>query len=255
MKRLAELQSQMQAQVLRSDPGESRAAINRTDDMSAAARLAVYTDAYRWRLIEALEANYPVLAILLGPDAFTALCIGYIEAHPSKHFSIRWFGHQLADFIAETSSTPWLVELARWEWSTAHAFDAADGTLLTRDRIEQLAPEAWPELTLKWHPSLQHVVTTTNVVALVQAAADQLPLPTLCESDRIAWCIWRKDLAVLYRSLDVIESSAITRIGDGAVFADLCEHLADSLPVDAVPHKAAALLKQWLEEQWLVIDS
>lgn len=215
-------------------------------------RLAVYSDAYRLRLIEALEANYPVLAQLLGADQFTLLSRRYLDSYPSQHFSIRWFGHRLAEFAAVAyGDSPWLVELARWEWATAHAFDAADATPMTADDLAGTTADQWPTLKFRPQPSLQRLQLTTNIVAIVKASVAEQALPVPEQSHATEWCLWRHDLAVRYRSLDSIEAAAIDAVINGATFGELCERLAAQLPTDDVPLRAASYLKQWLDEQWL----
>jgi len=215
-------------------------------------RLAVYSDAYRLRLVEALESSYPVLAQLLGTEKFASLGRTYLDSHPSQHFSIRWFGHRMAEFAAITySALPWLAELARWEWATAHAFDAADAAPLTQVDLAMLAPEAWAHLLLRSQPSLTRLQVNSNIVAIVKAAAadDQLPAPQ--SSPTTEWCIWRQELQVRYRSLDNIEVQVVDSLHNGITFGELCERLLEFFPADEVPLRAASYLKQWLDERWL----
>ena len=63
--------------------------------------LEVYRHAYRARLASALADNYTVLSRALGDEGFDALAQAYVTARPSRHPSIRWFGHELAGFMAE----------------------------------------------------------------------------------------------------------------------------------------------------------
>ena len=62
--------------------------------------LDIYRNAYRVRLIEALNETYPVLHAVLGDDDFATLGEEFVAAHPSVHRSIRWYGSELSDFLA-----------------------------------------------------------------------------------------------------------------------------------------------------------
>jgi hypothetical protein len=248
---LAQLQRDLQAHVL-NGRNEIESAISSTELVPIATRLAIYCDAYRLRLIEALDSNYPVLAELLGADAFATLGREYIDAHPSQHYSIRWFGHRLAEHLASRKREAWLIDLARWEWATSHAFDAADANLLTNDDLARVAPNEWPTLQFATHPSLSRLQLRSNVVALVKAAVAEQSLPEPCHAETTEWCVWREDLSVRYRSLDAIESLAIDAVMSGHHFGALCEQLATHLPADEVPLRAASYLKQWIGEQWLI---
>jgi hypothetical protein len=247
----AQLQRHLQAHVLHGS-NEIESKIDSTESVSISTRLAIYSDAYRLRLIEALEGNYPVLAQLLGVDQFAAVAREYIDAHPSQNYSIRWFGHRVAEFFNVTrSDQPWLAELARWEWATAHAFDAADAIPLTQADVATLPPENWAGLMLRTSPSLTHLQLTSNIVAIVKTAAADEALPEPKSSPATDWCIWRQDLKVRYRQLDSAETQVIDALHHGIVFGELCERLMEHFPADDVPLRAATYLKQWLDEQWL----
>jgi len=60
------------------------------------ALVGIYRHAYRARLVAALRDNHEVLALALGDEAFDAIAQAYIDAHPSRFASIRWFGDGLA---------------------------------------------------------------------------------------------------------------------------------------------------------------
>jgi hypothetical protein len=247
------LQTQLQANVLHG-AGDIVAGIDTSEAVPAATRLEVYANAYRLRLIEALQSNYPVLHYLLGDEQFSELALGYLAEHPSQHFSIRWFGHRLAEYVGiapQYAERSWLHELAQWEWATAAAFDAADATVLTMDMLAQVAPQDWLELRFALHPSLTRLQVASNVVALVKAAAAEQSPPAPQELPAANWCIWRQDLQVRYRSLATEEAAALAALANGANFGGVCEELTAFWPVEQVPMQAASLLKTWLNDHWL----
>ncbi len=77
-----------------------------TTRVPASTRLAIYANAYRARLSEGLESNFPVLAKLMGVSEFRGLAHRYIEGHESRHRSIRWYGDRLAQFLRERCDLP-----------------------------------------------------------------------------------------------------------------------------------------------------
>jgi hypothetical protein len=246
---LAKLQRDLQVHLLEGDDA-IETAIDSTENVSAATRLQIYFDAYRLRLIEALQANYPVLAKLLVEDEFSNVSQRYLLTNPSHHYSIRWFGHNLAQFLSEESDfsdQPWLAELAEWEWKIAAAFDASDANILSVDELATVAPERWPTLGFAFHPSLRRIGLTTNVVSIVKAESKGEPLPSPARIDvRSEWLIWRNSLDVQYRPLDSAESAALDAALRGAAFGEICEIVSEHCDADAAPLRAASLLKQWL---------
>jgi hypothetical protein len=252
---LAHLQRALQAHIVDSD-AEIASAIESSEAISSAIRLRIYSDAYRLRLIDALAANFPVLAQALGEESFARLAQEYLAVFPSRHYSIRWFGHRLAEFLSEYPDyqpITWLRELAAWEWKTAAAFDATDATAVTVDHLAAIASDAWPELRLTFHPSVQRISLSTNIVSLVKATASDAPLPSLEKlGTRSEWLIWREGLNVQYRSLDASEAAAIDAAMLGANFEALCESISEHIDIEQVPLQAAGLLKRWISDQCIV---
>ena len=97
MKQLAATDARFQDNVLTGNP-----AIDGEIEGNSAefrdARLAIYRDAYRLRLIEVLGNDYDVLHAYLGDELFDALAGEYVAAHPSTFRNVRWFGGQFLRF-------------------------------------------------------------------------------------------------------------------------------------------------------------
>jgi putative DNA-binding protein len=148
--RLRELQQSFQNRVLRHRRGiESQ--LNDTPDGDFELRLDAYVGGYRTRLIEALAATYPVLKSTLGDDGFEQEMRLYIDSSHSRHFSIRYYGSGVAQWISRGARLGWegaaLAELARWEWALADVFDAPDDHPLTAEDLSAVVPERWPMLS------------------------------------------------------------------------------------------------------------
>ncbi len=253
MSALARLQRDLQRHVLNGDPAIA-AVVNGTEAVPAAARLAVYSDAYRARLAEALEANMPYLRGLLGDEEFGLVARRYIDAYPSQYTSIRWFGDRLAQELESShASRPWIGELARWEWALAASFDAGDAATLGIESLACVAPGDWGGLRLQFHPSVQLLTLRTNAQALFKALSETQPAPqpTILETPQ-PWLLWRQDLKTQYRSLEPDETAALELVRGGGSFGDMCETLCEWHEPDAVPLVAAGMLKRWIVEQLLI---
>jgi hypothetical protein len=250
---LEKLQRELQAHILSGDETIA-ASINATEAVPVATRLRIYSDAYRLRLLEALRDNYPVVHTALGDDDFDALGNGYLETHPSRTRSIRWFGNRLADYVAERHAEyPWLADLARWEWAIAAAFDAADAVPIAIDALAHVLPERWAELTFELHPTLQRLDLVSNVVELYRShIAETAMLKPEASATPTHWLIWRNDLATRYRQLETDEAVALDLVRANGTFEALCERLCEWHEPDAVPMRAATLLKAWIAEGLVV---
>jgi hypothetical protein len=253
MSALAGLQRDLQRHVLDGDVAIAQA-VNSTPAVPAATRLAVYSNAYRIRLADALEANMPHLRELLGDEEFGAVAGRYIDAHPSQFASIRWFGDRLAQELEHShAAQPWVAELARWEWALAASFDAEDAAALGIESLGSVAPGDWGELRLEFHPSVQLLELRSNAQALFKALSENQPAPQPAILERPQpWLLWRQDLKTQYRSLEPAETAALEVMRGGGSFGEMCEALCEWHEADEVPLVAAGMLKRWIVEELLI---
>ncbi|GAB4513155.1 MAG: DNA-binding domain-containing protein [Sulfuricaulis sp.] len=280
MNALNDLQSDFQSFLL---DGNERmlSRVTGTAKVSAEQRLAIYYDAYRLRLLEALTSNYPVLRAWIGDEEFENAGIAYLAAHPSRHFSIRWFGHRFPEFLASTepwSGTPFLAEIASLEWALSEAFDAENGAVMNIEDMAGIPADSWPDMRLHFHPAMRRLDLRWNVPIIWKAinqdldveknsiscrgetsatpaagnaqhveALHNIPAPEAGEYPQ-AWLVWRQGLKTWFRSLSVDEAWALDAARRGETFATLCEGLCEWIDAQNVALHAAGLMKQWITD-------
>jgi hypothetical protein len=253
--RLADLQRELQHDLL-GEPSTIAAAIVDAPPLPAEARLGIYRNAYRSRLIEALDDTYPVLHQLLGDETFEGLGNLFVAAHPSQHRSIRWYGRELADFLstcAPFDEQPVLAEVARFEWTLSEVFDSADATPVDRASLMCVDAEAWATLTFRFHPSLRRTTFGWNTVAVWKAmSAETDPPAPEPSAEPVEWLLWRRSLENYFRSIDAAESAALGAAARGATFEEICAVLSAQLPEEEVPLRAATLVAGWAESGLIV---
>lgn len=249
MSTLARLQREFQDYLLRGDTAVE-AHVVETARVPRATRLGIYAGAYRSRLAEALESNYPVLAKLLGEADFAALAADYIAAQDSPFFSIRYYGDALAKFLGtreDYAAAPVLAELAQWEWAMTAVFDAADVAPLCPDELSRIPPPQWAQLRFRFHPSIQRLTLWWNVPQLWQALSDDGERPTMTlAAPPGQWLLWREELTTYFRSLPKTEASVLDAARSGWPFGELCALLCEELGESEAPAQAAALLRGWI---------
>jgi len=221
-----------------------------------ATRLAIYGNAYRSRLAETLEAHYPALLAFLGAAGFDELCGAYIDAHDSHFASIRYYGGELATFLAvhaDYKSTPVLCELARWEWAMTEVFDAADAAPIDAQALAQIAPEEWAGLKFDLHPSLRRLDLNWNAPPLWKAlTAGESPPAVAAQNEPVAWLLWRRELQIYFRPLAAAEARALAALRAGQSFGVLCVALCASASEAQAPARAAGFLREWVESGMIV---
>ena len=246
---LPELQQAFQRYLLDRD-GPVRTEIVSTAAADAETRLGIYFEAYRLRLLEVLEGDFTALRAFVGAERFAEIGRAYIDACPSDHFSVRYFGRRMRRFLANTPpyrDEPLLAELAAFDWALIDAFDAADSAVVGVDDMAALAPDDWPGLLLLPHASLQRLDLRWNAPAIWKAADQDQPLPPAAQAEHpVGWAVWRRGLQIFFRSLEVDHAWALDAIRRGANFAEICEGLCEWIDAQHVAGRAAALLKQWI---------
>jgi len=257
MNELSRVQRALQRTVLDGNPA-ARDYVIGTRQLSVRKRVQIYREAYYLRLTEALTTTYPALHALLGEQQFRALARLYIDAHPSRHYSLRYFGHRLATFLAQQEPyrrTPLLMDLARWEWAAAAVFDASDSTAMAVDALTDMPPDRWPLLRFEFHTAIRLVASRWNVAAIWSALTrEQIPSePT--QARRVSrWVIWRSGLDVYFADLRLREERALRAALRGESFADICAWAPRDRAGPAL--WAASILRQWFDRGWIVrLDS
>jgi len=241
------------------------------DKVSPQTRLGIYRHAYQMRLIEALADHYPSLALLLGDTLFQQLGKNYLALYPSQHFSVRYFGEQLSDYLTQSSQNyhadhpnDFLAEMAQFEWQLRYAFDAADATRLQLSDLQAIPMEQWGDLVFHLHPSLVRLDLHWNVPQVWQTLQtdentenDQTTaqcVPPIMKHDYpIAWRIWReKNYRSFFRSLDVNEAWALDAMIQQQNFADVCRGLCEWVDEQYAPQRAVELILRWLNDGLIV---
>jgi hypothetical protein len=251
MTELANLQARFQDHVVNGTAANVEVFVG-DQKASAAERARVYYDAYRLRLAEILRVDFPGLCALMTTDEFDALARRYLDAHPSRYPTVRWFGQHLADFLAADglgAERGYLPEMAAFEWARGRAFDAADAELLSASDLAAVPAGNWPFLRINFHPSLQRCQSDWNVGPIWRAinAGEPVPEPARL-GEPLQLMLWRTDLVIYWRSVDAAEAWARDAFSNGRSFADVCDGLCDFLDADEVPVAAAGMLRQWVAE-------
>lgn len=248
---LIQLQFQFQQYLYQQDLSIVPYIVN-TNKVSATTRLDIYANAYRMRLMDVLSYHFPILHSILGNEQFHDLAEQYIKTHPSLLRSVRHYGQQLETYLKSNhryQPHDYLSELAKVEWTFREVFDAADATSITADAFANILPGNWPDMILILHPTVRLLTLHWNVIAVQDALErNQTPPDFERHPEPTHWIIWRKDLETHYYSCTADTFQALSVLALGKTFAEMCMVLCDFMESDAVPMRAANLLKQWASE-------
>lgn len=252
--KLKELQSLFQSAVLTGDAEDSALLDNVITPSSAdkATLFGVYVNAYRIRLSEFLDEDYPALRSLLGDDVFDALVEEYIAANPSRQKNARWYSSQLPQFLANHEN--WrlnarAVGMALFECALTDAFDASDAPSLSIETLADFEPDDWPRLTFVFHPSLHLLEVAAGTLDTYTAATsdEDEEIPPAGEGQETV-AVWRPEHDPAYRGLEPDEFLALNEARAGQSFGDICQLVAFQNEGQPAPERLAQFLVSWFSE-------
>jgi len=223
--KLGELQEMLARAISEPDsvgPELLQAGISARAPLDAAARANIYREMYRFRLADALRADFPRVARLLGDEGFLELSAAYASVYPSASSDISRFGRHLADFLsAHPGPRGDEADLARLEWALAEAFTAQDAEPVTQEALGELG-EAAAEARFTFVPALKTLVLEHDVLPL-WAELETSDEPPAVDRTGAHVAVWRQGFQVQHRALGVEEAEALARARSGATLAEVCE--------------------------------
>jgi len=174
--RLATLERWMQAVVmhpegaeagLRSRPARSLIAEAARDpgavvlpsrQLTSVERLGIYAHMYYARLLEVMEAEYPTLRQVLGPEEFASACRRFVTKHPSRTRTLNALSASFPKFLArtlpKTNRHGLAVDVARIERAMEDVFDAPRAEPMTAAQFAALGAGGWERMRLRVNPAL-----------------------------------------------------------------------------------------------------
>ena len=216
---------------------------------------AVYRNTVMSGCIDALQANFPSVARLVGVDWFRAAAAKYVRAQPPRDGRMLIYGETFANFLAEfepARDLPYLADVARLDrfWIEAHT--AEDAAAVDNAWLARLSPEALGALRLAPHPAARWRCFGDTPIYSIWVR-NRLGIDTTDEID------WQGEGALLTRPVDPVAWQHITL--SGGAFLDACAEgrllaQAAGAALDVQPDTdIAGLLSQLLSAGALIYPS
>lgn len=246
---LATLQHDFLARIAAPDGADLSVA-----DPRLAAGMAVYRNAYRTRLVDALFETYPRTACWIGEDGFRAAAAHHLIAHPPSMWTLDLAGEGFAEtLVGLCGEQRDIVDLAALEWAMHCSFVAADAVPMTMaqfaDTTTTFTEADWVDLRLDLAPSVHLIPVETDCIALWQALRDDTLTETPAAHIDAATCIvWRDGHTPAFRLANAAESEALSMVASRAGFGAICSRLADEFGEDAAASLAGSFLAGWIVE-------
>jgi hypothetical protein len=231
----------------------ARGLVRERRPLSAVERWDIYANMYFYRIRDCLREEFGAIAGVIGDINFHNLVTDYLLAHPPSHFSLRYVGQHLSDFLdmhALRVRWPYLSDLARLEHAVTDAFDAPDAAPLRAEDLTAIDPADWPALRFAVTPSLRLLRLDWPIGAVWSAVKGGAEAPAV-DAKATTIRVWRRDLRVFHKTIDSREAAALAALQAGSAFERVCEILANDGCQEEGAEVAFGMLRSWLADEVL----
>ncbi len=249
---------------------EVAAFIKPNASLTSLERLEIYNRQYWFRLYSSFEDDFPGLLAVLGRRQFERVMRAYLDACPSKSFTLRDLGSRLHSFLAEheeltVPKSRLAQDVVRLEWAHIETYDAAtipppapeffasitDETVLRLQPCIRLLDFSYPvdELLIAVrqdagsNDTSSNNATATRKIPAVRRVAQLAPSP-------IWLAVHRQEFTVYYKRLQPEEYRMLTAIQSGAALGEV---FAAAFSDSEMDEAAQAAYLQECFQQWAVL--
>ena len=123
-------------------------------------RFAVYRNNVVVGLTEALKDAFPAVHRIVGAEFFQAMARAYVVIEPPRSPILLDYGAGFPEFIGEfepAAILPYLADVARIERAWTEAYHAPEASPIDPAALAALAPEEFPAVRFRLHPSTRLV--------------------------------------------------------------------------------------------------
>ena len=226
-------------------------------------RLEIYNRQYWFRVLSALADDFPGLEAVVGKRQFEKLSRAYLEANPSRSFTLRNLGSKLKSWLR--ANPEWAgkrhalaLDVVRLEWAYVEAFDngqepalsLADLTGLGADSCLSLQPHvrlveldfAVDEFIIDLHRRQAVSSVASNAKSGVGGSARHKRLDSFAPS-KTHLAVHRFELLVYYKRLEQEAYHLLQALQNNIPLGDALERTFENSTIP--PQEQAARIQQW----------
>lgn len=208
------------------------------------AGLAVYRNTIAKGCVDALAANFPTVANLVGDDWFRAAAALFAAEHPPASAALLAYGEAFPDWLARfppADDLPYLPAMAQLDRMWATALFAPEAQPLAAEAFA-LAPGVLAAARPRLHPSLAFAWFDSGLPGLWLAARQPDPGEMALHEDPQGVLIVRPDDTVHSRPLDAAGFAFLAAARDGAGLGEAITAAGEADPAADLATLFAALI-------------
>ena len=156
------------------------------DGLPDAKRFAVYRNTVNSSLVKVLEAGFPAVQRLVGPEFFAAMALVYLRQEPPRDRRLMLYGESFAAFLAgfpPVAHLGYLPDVARLEQALRESYHAADSMPLTAAALSSLGEAELLSARFRLAPSLRVLRSDWPIHAIWRHTLHDGPKPRMQAQD------------------------------------------------------------------------
>ncbi|KRA68507.1 hypothetical protein ASD89_16875 [Caulobacter sp. Root656] len=208
------------------------------------AGLAVYRNTIAKGCVDALAANFPTVASLVGDDWFRAAAALFAREHPPASAALLAYGEAFPDWLARfppAGDLPYLPAMAQLDRMWTTALFAPEAQPLAAEAFA-LAPDILAAARPRLHPSLTFTWFDSGLPGLWLAAREPAPGEMTLAEDPQGVLVVRPEDIVRSRRLDAAGFAFLAAARDGAGLGEAITAAAQADPAADLAALFAALI-------------
>ena len=196
-------------------------------------RLEIYRYAYKARIEESLEEDYPKVRKLVGKRRFSKIFRSFLNQYPSTYNSLAEVSQNFSRFLSEEGETL-LSEVARFEWTKILVFLTEDPQASNLGELGQVAAEDFEHLIFLLVPSAHLFNSIANI---------QVQSPILGSDSYLV--LYRRHGKVVVTKLAKPQFQLLGKLQAGSSLGSLADWMRDQ----KITEKQTTLwFQQWVEQ-------
>lgn len=247
MKSLYELQKWVQKNITQDSPIsrlECDAYTAETKTLQHQTRWDIYRNAYRIRILEALESDFELLKYLLGEQKFKDLMLKYIQEYPSRYASLAQIGEDVPKFFLHENlqkDYPWAHDFSCFELLLSLVKTCDLEPMFDTDRLELLKVVSPDSLKLVTAQSL-HLVHSKYPVG------EMYKQKKLMSERESYWAIWSNEFVPYFQEISRAELLALQAAVCEESFSAVLERLSEGGTSET---EVGVIFQNWMENGWI----
>lgn len=250
--------------------------VTRSESLTGAERLAIYSRGYHARLIECFRAEFPCLLHALGDDLFNQFVIEYLLHYPPRSYTLNRLAESFPRFLAESrpdaeaprdereSWPDFIIDLATFERAFFETFNGPGvedrvqdsdkaQPRLSSNQVLNIPDERFSEMGVEPSPCLRllafHYPVGDYFLAARRQQNPDLPAPA-----ETFIAMTRQNYVVRFFNLTAMQYELLRALMDSLSISQALSLAAEMSGQDiaSVSTKARGWLREWVDASLLV---